>query len=131
MRSILLLSAIGMMVLCTCGCGDSSDVGQVEGLVTIDGNPAPAGVQITFEPEGEATSSYAQTDAEGRYVMLLPGGDPGVAVGMCTIYVDSEIEDEDGSTVQTLRIPPEWGEGSTQKIDVKPGKQEKNLDITT
>ena len=48
------------------GCGGDSQLGQVTGRVTVDGQPL-AGAAVEFNPVGRGSSSYAQTDQAGRY----------------------------------------------------------------
>ena len=126
---MLCLPVIAVLVFS--GCGDSSGMGQVEGVVTIDGKPAPAGLEITFSPEDGGQPSYGHTDQAGHYVMMQPGDNPGVPVGMCTVYITPEIEDIENDTIMEIPMPREYTDQSTQKFEVKPGKQEHSFDIPT
>ncbi|WP_166823307.1 Ig-like domain-containing protein [Thalassoroseus pseudoceratinae] len=88
-RLILLIP----MVLGFMGCGNG--LSTLEGTVTVDGNPAPEGINLSFTPaDGTGSPSYASTDADGHYeaafsfqkkgikagehrVQLVPGNDSG------------------------------------------------------
>lgn len=73
--------------------GCSNGLATLEGVVTIDGVPAPASLAIEFAATASGTSAYGQTDETGRYeaaatfqqkgippgryrVRLLPGAGP-------------------------------------------------------
>jgi hypothetical protein len=45
---------------------------SVQGDVTIDGNPAPAGTAVTAEMEGELVDSYT-VQSTGQYMLTIPG----------------------------------------------------------
>ncbi|WP_094228268.1 hypothetical protein [Methanolobus psychrotolerans] len=44
----------------------------IQGDVTIDGNPAPAGTVVTAEMEGELVDSYT-VQSTGQYMLRIPG----------------------------------------------------------
>lgn len=58
-------ASILVVCLTASGCGDG--LASLQGMVTIDGQPAPRGLVLEFSPLGVGSSSYATTDAEGRY----------------------------------------------------------------
>ena len=63
------------------GCG-SGALPSLSGTVTIDGNPAPAGVALQFSPTSEGGSpSYAQTDANGNYEAQFSFNKTGIQPG--------------------------------------------------
>lgn len=82
------LSALA--VVCLLGCGDGIPTAAVTGLVTLDGTPLP-GVIVQFEPlDGDETRlppGTGMTNAEGRFVVLRPGGKSGAVVGRNTVRV--------------------------------------------
>jgi hypothetical protein len=52
------------------GCGgDELDVGEVHGVVTLDGKPLPNAV-VTFTPKDGGPSGIGKTDAEGKYELM-------------------------------------------------------------
>jgi hypothetical protein len=122
------------------GCG--SGVGAtVTGLLTIDGKPAPEGVRIDYQPEGEnASSSTGFTDAHGEYEMMFNVYKVGVMPGECLIRVSVLEGDIDGPGVappeglealKNLRIPESFGRKSTLRRTVKPGRNRIDIAIET
>ena len=77
-------------VLCLAGCGSGIQTAEVTGLVTLDGKPFP-GVIVQFEPvDGDQTRlppGTGMTNAQGRYIVLRPGGKSGAVVGRNTVRV--------------------------------------------
>ncbi|MHC4179616.1 MAG: transthyretin-like family protein, partial [Planctomycetota bacterium] len=77
------------------GCsGDSSEVAKVSGRVTLDGRPVE-GAKVIFQPRNPTrtpgdvgSSSYATTDAEGRYTVrqIDPDRD-GAVVGTHSVTI--------------------------------------------
>jgi hypothetical protein len=77
----LLLAA----ALSGCGGGDELNVGEVEGVVTLDGKPLPNAV-VTFTPKAGGPSGVGKTDADGNY-QLLTVNDLGAVVGEHTVSI--------------------------------------------
>ena len=71
----LLLAA----ALAGCGGGGELDVGEVQGVVTLDGKPLPNAV-VTFVPKAGGPSGVGKTDAEGKY-QLLTVNERGAVIG--------------------------------------------------
>lgn len=90
MRFVVPTPLMAAMAICCIGCGDG--LSSLQGTVTIDGSPAPAGLSLQFTPtETGGSPSYASTDEHGHYeaaftftrkgiepgrhlVRLIPGG---------------------------------------------------------
>lgn len=101
------------------GCADPGPpVGQVTGVVTVDGVPVE-GVLVTFVPEsndqGSSTDSY--TDVEGRYELRYAKNVMGAAPGVNTVQVTWPPGVE-----ATAKIPQAWGLKSENTFDVKEGE---------
>jgi hypothetical protein len=77
-------------VLWLAGCGSGIRTAEVTGLVTLDGKPLP-GVIVQFEPlDGDQTRlppGTGMANAQGRYIVLRPGGKSGAVVGRNTVRV--------------------------------------------
>jgi hypothetical protein len=134
-----LLNALSFAFLLP-GCG--SGVGAtVTGLLTIDGKPAPEGIRIDYQPEGEnASSSTGFTDARGEYEMMFNVHKVGVMPGECLIRVSVLEGDIDGPGValpeglkalKNVRIPDSFGRKSTLRQTVKPGRNRIDIVIET
>lgn len=77
-----------LVLLITAGCGSSSEVsiGTVTGTVFIDGQPAPAGIQLEFDPVTKGVrGSTAVTDASGNYEAVYSLSTNGVRLGSCVV----------------------------------------------
>lgn len=131
---------LGAVALLLSGCG--SPVGAtVTGLLTIDGKPAPAGIRIDYQPEGEhASSSTGFTDARGEYKMMFNVYKVGVMPGECLVRVSVLDADIDGPGValpeelealKNVRIPDAYGRKSTLRRTVKPGRNRIDIAIET
>jgi hypothetical protein len=113
------------------GCSSSSVV-PVSGRITLDGNPLP-GVHIGFQPiakKGETnpgSGSYALTDPEGQYTLLLVDGEkPGAVVGnhRVEIIARSEIPaniDVPKRPPPKVFVPAKYNQQSELTFEVPPG----------
>src|SRR5437870_614360 len=82
LQSCALLTAA---VVAIAGCNSAPGVAPVSGKVTLDGKPL-ANAHVSFQPvasggkEPSGGGSYADTDADGNYSLLLVEGDKSGAV---------------------------------------------------
>ncbi len=99
------------------GCGGSSDqpeLGDVSGVVTLDGKPV-VGVNVVFKPDmGRAAA--ANTDAEGKYTLQYLDGVEGCKLGPNTVSFDWPP----GAT-NAIGIPAKYNGDAAFKFDVKSG----------
>lgn len=102
---------------------DQPALGQVEGVVTLDGEPL-AGVTVYFKPE-EGRPSQGVTDLEGRYKAMYRIDLSGVKVGPNKVHLEWGI-DASGPA-----IPPAYGTSSTLTLDVQKGRQVFNIEAST
>lgn len=74
----------GLLIACVClvlaGCRSDGLV-TLKGKVTVDGEPAPAGISLQFQPTGTGSPSYAQTDSDGYYEAEYSFTKKGIEVG--------------------------------------------------
>src|SRR5262245_40234010 len=93
------ISVIGfsVFVIFTGGCS-ASKIAPVSGRVTLDGKPL-AGVHIGFQPIGKpgelnpGSGSYAITDADGQFRLLLVDGEqPGAIIGKHRVEITGRSE---------------------------------------
>jgi hypothetical protein len=125
------------------GCSDGRTTAPVSGKVTLDGQPL-ADVRLMFQPaefdvnaaDADATGSYATTDAQGEYTLLLSDSDePGALVGehRVTIYDKLTETDSDAgaASVKRSRIPPRYADGSLS-FKVEPdGTDQANFELNS
>lgn len=117
---------VTLVVVAGCG-GEQFTSAEVTGTVTCGGKPVP-GLMIQFEPaDGEGTKlppGTGFTNAEGKYVLLRPGGKSGAVVGKNTVRVLSG----EGSALTVLNGRKVTGAVSEQ--EVKPGSNVIDIEIT-
>ena len=117
---------ICLVVCLTCtGCfdsGDRPDIGEVTGVVTLDGQPlenaSVSFIQSGFRP------SIGETDSEGRYELVYIRDIKGAAVGSHTVKIKRF-----GPRVRQL--PRRYHAESEVTRDVQPGDNEFNFDLTS
>lgn len=138
MKKYALLS-IAALFLCLSGC---DGLASLEGTVTIDGEPAPAGVSLQFTPvTGKGSPSYASTDASGHYEAAFTFQKMGIQPGEHSVrLMPSQVETPmprigpDGRPVgpppvSPLKNLPQEYYQEIQKITVEPGSNTINLDL--
>ena len=126
-------AAIVCLLLAVAGCGQGA--GQVTGQLTIDGQPAPAGLILEFQPQiKESSASYGRTDATGRFEVWKTGSTKGVSPGTSLVRISIPPPDTSGrgppklpAELEKLTIPARYGSASELQFDIKPGHQ--NIDI--
>lgn len=129
------------------GCGPSGSLpASVEGIVTINGAPAPKGLEIIFQPVGPGTTCYGYTDAEGRYSLSLnpskKGAQPGenkVTVQPMLVTEEKAATDDRGSgagsdevvptSLRDIKIAKAFRDPGTHQVTVKDGPNTIDLEI--
>jgi len=136
-RPISAFTAIVCLLLAVAGCGQGA--GEVTGQLTVDGQPAPAGLILEFQPQTkESSPSYGRTDATGRFEVWKNGTTKGVAPGASLVRISVPPPDTSGrgppklpAELEKLTIPARYGTASELRFDIKPGRQIIDIDITT
>lgn len=106
-----------------CGCGkDGPELGQVRGVVTMDGKPLP-GAAIVFIPQQGGRSAMGGTDENGEYTIQYSATDSGAIVGPVAVEIRTGI----GEGKET--IPPRYNTKTELTADVKSGKNDINFDL--
>lgn len=124
-RRLALLLFLSALALGDLGCssrGDRPELGRVQGAVTLDGKPL-AGVIVRFFPQ-TGRPATATTDSTGKYDLVYTHGVKGTKVGPNTVSF-AWPDGEKG----TATIPPNYGQKSQLKVEVKPGKNTCDFDL--
>lgn len=81
-----LSTLIPLLLIVTAGCqrGTGIPTGEVQGIITLNGEPAE-GVSLSFVPRAMVRPSMAQTDANGQYRARFVSTQSGVALGPCVV----------------------------------------------
>jgi hypothetical protein len=126
-----LLAAVILMTLA--GCGKPEAYCEVEGKVTLDGQPLP-GVHVWFYPEGEGgvQPPYATgvTDAQGVYTLTAVNGQHGALVGKNRVAVNrppggrSDSQDEPPSPGPPIPVAYTQAADTPILVEVKAGPRQ-------
>jgi hypothetical protein len=140
MNKYALLST-AVLLACAPGC---DGLASLEGTVTIDGKPAPAGVSLQFAPvTGKGSLSYASTDANGHYEAAFTFQKKGIQPGEHSVkLMPSQVETPmpkigpagrpvGPPPVSPLKNIPQEYYQEIQKITVEPGSNTINIDLKT
>ncbi|MBP88312.1 MAG: hypothetical protein CMJ64_16620 [Planctomycetaceae bacterium] len=114
------------------GCEQPSnlpELGEVTGVVTLDGRPL-ASADVMFFPNYAAKRSQAITDENGRYELLYQRDIvKGAVVGHHTVAINKVVEDPRMGHRQILS--DRYWKDSTIRREVKAGKNVINLALTS
>lgn len=130
--SVLTTSLLILLTISGCGGGMPS----VTGMVTIDGQPAPPGLQIDFQPDvPNSSSSTGYTDEAGHYEMKFTPSKPGVMLGVSKVqvYVPRKMNSDGIPAIppqlKGVKIPKEYNEDSTLTFAVENGSNTFDINI--
>lgn len=125
------LTTLACLILVLGGCGDNS-MSEVEGTVTVDGEPLAKG-GITFVPtDGKSPTAGAEI-VNGKYSAKVPVGMMKVSLSGEKVTQTRKLYNTPDSPVAKMTgeaLPPEYNAKSTLTLEVKPGKQTKDWTIT-
>ncbi|MFN3150845.1 hypothetical protein [Bremerella sp.] len=126
-------TALLLVLLLTAGCGSGSDVsmGTVTGTVFVDGQPAPAGLQIEFDPTTKGVrGSTAVTNDSGQYEAEYSLSTKGVRLGTCVVkLVQPNVAPSAPGQKPKLPFPNEYYE-EIRQVDISAGHNTVDLEIS-
>jgi hypothetical protein len=115
--------AAALLVPLVGGCGVRT--GEVSGVVTLDGAPAP-GLLVRFDPDDQGATdvppSSGFTGTDGRYHLVRPGRKTGAVVGWHVVTVVTG----EGVLVQAGGGP---AEGAESRREVRAGENVIDLEL--
>ena len=82
-----------ILLLLSIGCGGDSNIGKVEGVVSLDGEPLKRALVCFYPTDGRA--SAGQTDEEGHYELQYIRNVKGAVVGPHKVTISTYIDRED------------------------------------
>lgn len=126
---LLLLLALSLLAA---GCG-GSDLATVTGTVTVDGEPAKVGAIAFFAADGRAPSAGAPI-IDGRYSAEVSPGLCHVQIRVSKVVGEKRIYDTPDSPVRKIwaeALPPKFNDNTELELDIRPGTNEKNYDLST
>ncbi|HEY1064859.1 MAG TPA: carboxypeptidase regulatory-like domain-containing protein [Pirellulales bacterium] len=125
---VLTLSA-ALFSLFVVGCGDDQPpLGEVSGVVTLDGKPLPK-ARIVFQPlDRKSPPSSGTTDDQGRYVLHYNRNHDGAWIGKHQVRITSGRRTESGDGGKPIkvkeRVPAKYNVNSELEREVTRGRQE-------
>ncbi|WP_339730538.1 hypothetical protein [uncultured Gimesia sp.] len=130
---------VGFLTLGVWGCGGGSDLpplGQVSGIVTLDGQPLEH-AQLIFQPEN-GRPSVGETDSEGNYELVFTGTASGALLGPHKVVITSAVDafsDETGEgkdrKARPEVLPAKYHSKTTLTAVVEPGSNQIDFPLTS
>jgi hypothetical protein len=136
--------ATAVLLTAVIGCNSKEKLYRVTGQVTIDGQPAPTGVRVNFEPTdagGQVASGLV--DEAGNYTLYTGSeGREGAVPGSYKVYLapsydtDAYMEGPPGrpsgipGVPSAGPIPEEYLAAGTSPLTVEVGQSANQIDIT-
>lgn len=110
------------------GASDQPDLGQVTGVVKMDGQPL-ANVTVSFNP-AQGRPSSAKTDSAGNYELGYIGDVKGAVIGTHTVSI-STPQDAPTPPGKTYKdpVPAKYNTKTTLKGEVKAGDNTIDFDL--
>lgn len=118
------LSSLALPFAMGCG-GPDPNLGQVQGVVTLDGQPLADATVILVQGQGRPAAGI--TDATGRYQVSLTGSRQGTAPGINQVRIITErgpSETADGTPIPPVpeRLPSRYHAQTELAVEVKAGE---------
>jgi hypothetical protein len=98
----LLGAAAVLLAVALAGCGQSQNVAEVSGTVTLGGQPLPNAI-VKFAPKEAGVPSFGRTDASGKYRLQYTRDVAGAEIGEHTVSISSYSE---GKPDEDPPVPP-------------------------
>ena len=127
-----------ILLLFSVGCGGGSNIGQVEGFVTLDGEPVTRAM-VSFHPT-DARASVGFTDNEGHYELQYIRNVKGAVVGQHKVTISTRIDREDdpptsefGGKGREETMPPKYLDRKKTELSatVESGKNTVDFKLTS
>lgn len=112
------------------GCSGASATGDVTGTVTVDERTPPPGSSITFIPEDGKAPTAGCLIENGKYAARVPVGTAKVEIRVPRVLgkLQAAGPGAEGDEVKES-LPPKYNDETELRLDIKPGKNEKDWDL--
>jgi hypothetical protein len=115
-----------VLLVAWAGCSESGpQVAPVHGRVTLDGQPLPHASVVLRSSDN--SPSGGRTDQNGNYQLIYKRGVMGAFIGSNDVSILEDTQVTHGPQ----RVPARYNEKSELQVDVKPGDNEINFDLTS
>ncbi|QDT67023.1 carboxypeptidase regulatory-like domain-containing protein [Calycomorphotria hydatis] len=122
-RFLTLLSLVCVLSILGCGQSDGPKLGEVDGIVTIDGKPT-ANLKVLFVPTTGGRTSQGTTNSEGYYQLYYSASKLGAIVGEHEVTI-SEIADNSDANYQPT-VPKKYTD-AVKKVTIEGGDNKIDL----
>jgi hypothetical protein len=122
MKKLHIIFVLSVMLLPACR-QQGPDLGDVQGTITLDGQPL-VGATVIFEPKAGGRASKSVTDASGHYQLVYLRDINGAIVGPHKVKIFTATEENPKE-----RIPEHFNKKSTIFVDVGSGTNEHNFNL--
>jgi len=123
----VLLLAAGALLLS--GCGRRTNLGTVEGTVTLDGKPLTSAV-VSFHPVRGGRQSYGQTDASGHYKLRYSAKEMGAVIGKYKVTLTTATGEGANARFQVDKVPPQYRLGASTKLEKEVSSGANTIDLS-
>ena len=131
LRPPLVGMAIVAALLVVAGCG-RSDLSQVTGRVTLDGQPLPNAF-VEFLPTGsEGSTSSGRTNDRGEYRLMFSRDVSGASLGPHRVQIttrDVYVDDRGYEAWHAERVPERYNIASELTEEVLPGRNQFDFEL--
>tara|TARA_R110002095_G_scaffold159024_5_gene137861 strand:+ start:3014 stop:3442 length:429 start_codon:yes stop_codon:yes gene_type:complete len=131
-QGAVLISAVLSLGGCG-GAGEKVELGQVSGVITLDGTPLSAATVI-FSPE-KGRPSRSKTGEDGRYDLQYTGDQKGALPGKHQVMITTETEGDSGEfggqvvKPQKEILPARYHKATTLTAVIKQGNNTIDFDL--
>jgi hypothetical protein len=136
-RCVWVASGLVLAALAAAGCDRGPAMGEVSGTVTVDGQTPAAGSSISFEVADGKGPTAGALIADGKYTTKVPVGATKVRIKVPRPIakqrgpVQGGPGHEPGSDRIEESLPAKYNDKTELTFEVKPGKNEKNWELST
>jgi hypothetical protein len=126
--ALFTIALLGMLVGCS-----SNTSAEVTGIITVDGQPAEKG-SISFIPVDGKTTTEGGVIENGKYTAKSAIGAMKVQIRVPKVTGKKQLyDDKKAEFVPTYSetLPRKYNTDTELRLDVKPGKNEKDWELST
>lgn len=130
LRTKAALALLALSFAAGCGKESGPPLAYVEGVITIDDEPAPL-VMVEFQPaQGGGSPSIGFADTNGYYRLQFTNSRAGALIGPHTIRVTMDDDPTPDNVAPLIDIPARYNKQSVLKAEVKPGKNRHDFNLS-
>lgn len=125
LRRLLFTLAVAALGVSGCGQSKRPKLGEVTGVVRLDGAPLP-NARVVFTPvAGPGRASLGTTDAEGRYRLAYLRDIRGANLGTHAVRIRTTA----GASDRGEPLPAKYHEKTTLSAQVAPGRNQIDFEL--